>query len=202
MVIRQHDERKVRTLLAQECARLMAEEGVKDFLTAKRKAAGRLGVSKRALLPGNAEIEQALVEYQRLFKANEQPLQLRLLRRTALEAMRFLARFRPRLVGAVLNGTAGPHADVDLHLFADTSEEVALFLLDHAIPFETSERRLRLANGEYANLPVFGFEAGGVDIDLTVFSPGAEREAPRSPVDGRPMRRAGLAEVQALLAGE
>jgi hypothetical protein len=101
-----------------------------------------------------------------------------------------------------LNGTAGPHADVNLHLFADTSEEVALFLLDHAIPFETSERRLRLANGEYANFAVFGFEAGGVDIDLTVFSPGVEREAPRSPVDGRPMHRAGLAEVQALLAGE
>jgi len=202
MVTRQRDESRVRTLLAQECARLMAEEGVKDFLTAKRKAAARLGVSRRALLPGNTEIEQALVEYQRLFKAAEQPLQLRLLRQTAVEAMRFLARFRPRLVGAVLNGTAGPHADVKLHLFADTSEEVALFLLEHTIPFETSERRLRLGNGEYATFPVFGFGAGGVDIDLTVFSRGAEREAPRSPVDGRPMRRAGLAEVQALLAGE
>ena len=202
MVTRQRDESRVRTLLAQECARLMAEEGIKDFLTAKRKAAARLGVSKRALLPGNAEIEQALVEYQRLFKAAEQPLQLRRLRQAALEAMRFLARFRPRLVGAVLNGTAGPHADVNLHLFADTSEEVALFLLEHTIPFEASERRLRLGNGEYASFPVFGFGAGGVNIDLTVFGPGAEREAPRSPVDGRPMRRAGLAEVQSLLTGE
>ena len=202
MVTRQRDESRVRTLLAQECARLMAEEGIKDFLTAKRKAVARLGVSKRALLPGNAEIEQALVEYQRLFKADEQPLHLKRLRQAALEAMRFLARFRPRLVGAVLNGTAGPHADVNLHLFADTPEEVALFLLEHAIPFETLERRLRLGNGEYAHFPVFGFGAGGINIDLTVFGLDAEREAPRSPVDGRPMRRAGLAEVQALLAGE
>lgn len=202
MVTRQRDESRVRTLLAQECARLMAEEGIKDFLTAKRKAAAHLGVSKRALLPGNVEVEQALVEYQRLFKANEQPLQLKRLRQAAVEAMRFLARFRPRLVGAVLNGTAGPHADVNLHLFADTPEEVALFLLEHAIPFETLERRLRLGNGEYAHFPVFGFGAGGVNIDLTVFKVDAEREAPRSPVDGRPMRRASLAEVQALLAGE
>jgi hypothetical protein len=179
----------------------MANEGVQDFLTAKRKAATRLGVSNRALLPGNAEIEQAVLEYQRLFKSAEQPVQLRRLRQVAVEAMQFLARFRPRLVGSVLAGTAGPHAAVNLHLFADTPEEVALFLLEHTIPFETSERRLRLGNGEYACFPVFSFGAGGVNIDLLVFGHEAEREAPRSPVDGRPMRRAGLIDVQALLEG-
>jgi hypothetical protein len=201
MATRQRDESRLRTLLAQECARLMVNEGAKDFLTAKRKAAARLGVSNRALLPGNAEIEQAVLEYQRLFKSAEQPVQLRRLRQAAVEAMQFLARFRPRLVGSVLAGTAGPHAEVNLHLFADTPEEVALFLLEHTIPFEISERRLRLGNGEYACFPVFGFGAGGVNIDLTVFGYEAEREAPRSPVDGRPMRRAGLTDVQALLEG-
>ncbi len=202
MATRQRDESRLRTLLTQECARLMVDEGVKDFLTAKRKAAARLNVPNRAMLPSNADIELAVLEYQRLFKSAEQPAHLRRLRQSAVEALRFLARFRARLVGPVLTGTASAHTDITLHLFADTPEEVALFLLEHTIPFETSERRLRLSNGAYALFPVFGFGAGGCNVDLTVFGRTAEREPPRSPVDGRPMRRAGLTEVEALLEEE
>lgn len=57
-----------------------------------------------------------------------------------------------------------------------------------------------MASGARVCLPVFRFTAGEACIDLTVFGPLAEREAPLSPVNGRPMRRAGLAEVEALLA--
>jgi hypothetical protein len=115
--------------------------------------------------------------------------------------MRFLACFRPKLVGPVLSGAAGAHADIQLHLFADTAKDVLMFLMEHHIPFETAERRLKLGGGEPVCLPVLRFDADEHhQIDLTIFAPLAEREAPRSPVDGRPMRRAGLAEVQALLA--
>lgn len=199
MATRQRDANRVRILITQESARIMAEEGVKDFLVAKRKAANRLGVSNKALLPGNAEIEQALVEYQRLFKGEEQATQSRLLRESALEAMVFLARFRPRLVGAVLTGTASLHTGINLHLFADTAEDVMLFLMEHAVPFETSEQRLKLGQDEYVYLPVFSFGAGDANVDLTVFTPREEFKLPRSPVDGRPMQRADVDEVRALL---
>ncbi len=195
-----HDTPRLKTLMAQECARIMVEEGVQDFRSAKRKAALRLALTDKAALPDNAEIERALLDYQRLFHASRQALHLRGLRETAVEAMRFLARFRPRLVGPVLSGAAGPHADIHLHLFADTPTDVLLFLMEHRIPFDNAERRLRLGNGDPAGLPTFRFDAGGSRIDLTVFAPLAEREAPRSPVSGRPMRRAGLAEVRDLLA--
>lgn len=202
MATRQRDESRLRILLTQECARIMVDEGVKDFILAKRKAAARLNVSNKALLPANVEIEQARLEYQRLFKSTQQPGQLRALREAAVGAMGFFSRFRPRLVGTVLAGTAGPHSDVNLHLFADTAEEVMLFLLEHNIPFESAERRWRLGNGEYAYFPVFSFAAGETNIELTVFSGKAERETPRSPVDGRPMRRASLAELKVLLNEE
>jgi len=194
------DAPRLRILLAQECARLMAEEGVADFRTAKRKAALRMAVTDKGLLPDNQEIERALLDYQRLFQADRQPRHLRELRQAALEAMRFLACFRPKLVGPVLSGTAGLNTPIQLHLFVDTPKEVALFLMEQRIPFVTSERRLKLGNGDQACLPVFRFSAGDHDLDLTVFAPLAEREAPRSPVDGRPMRRAGSVEIQALLA--
>jgi hypothetical protein len=201
MTRRHRDDYRLKSLLAQECARIMAEEGIQNFRAAKRKAALRLAVTDKAVLPDNSEIEQALLDYQRLFHADRQADRLRGLRETALRAMRFLACFRPKLVGPVLSGAAGAHADIQLHLFADTPKEVLMFLLEQHIPFETAERRLKLGGGEPVCLPVLRFSADARhQIDATIFAPLAEREAPRSSVDGRPMRRAGLAEVQALLA--
>lgn len=197
---RPRTDQRLRTLLAQECARLITDEGVQDFRTAKRKAALRLAISDRAVLPDNREIEQALLDRQRLFDADRQQTRLRDLRETALHAMQFLARFRPRLVGSVLSGAAGPHAVIHLHLFADVPEDLTLFLLERHIPFETAEHRLKMADGALVALPAFRFTAGETVIDLTVFGPLAEREAPLSTVNGRPMHRAALAEVQALLA--
>lgn len=199
MTRRHRTNHRITLLLAQECARIMTEEGVQDFGTAKRKAALRLGIPDKAALPDNTAIEQALIDRQRLFHADHQALRLHGLRKTALEAMRFLACFRPRLVGSVLSGAASLHAGIHLHLFAEPAEDVPLFLMEHCIPFKTSERRLKMANGTPLCQPVFSFTADDTPIDLTVFAPLAEREAPRSPLDGRPMRRAGLAEVQALL---
>ncbi|QQS54645.1 MAG: hypothetical protein IPM89_01950 [Candidatus Competibacteraceae bacterium] len=200
MARRRRDTPRLKILMAQESARIMVEEGVQDFRSAKRKAAIRLAVTDKAALPDNAEIEQALLDYQRLFHADRQALRLRGLRETAVEIMRFLGRFRPRLVGPVLSGATGPHVDIHLHLFADTPTDVLLFLMEHHIPFDTTEHRIKLGNGDPVCLPAFRLDADGSCIDLTIFAPLAEREAPRSPVDGRPMRRASLAEVQALLA--
>ncbi len=191
---------RLTALIAQECARLIVDEGVKDYRTARRKAALRLAISDRAVLPDNVAIEQALLDRQRLFHAGRQELRLRGLRETALEAMRFLARFRPRLVGPVLSGATGPHTGINLHLFADTPEEITLFLMEHHIPFEMAEHRLKMASGDPVCLPVIRFAAGETRIDLTVFGLLAEREAPVCPVNGRPMRRAGPTDVQALLA--
>ena len=200
MTRRRRDTSRLKILMAQESARIMVEEGVQDFRSAKRKAAIRLAVTDKAALPDNAEIEKALLDYQRLFHADRQALRLRGLRETAVEIMRFLACFRPRLVGPVLSGATGPHVDIHLHLFADTPTDVLLFLMEHRVPFDTTEHRLKLGNGDPVYLPAFRLEADDSRINLTIFAPLAEREAPRSPIDGCPMRRASLAEVQVLLA--
>lgn len=192
----------MREWLVQEAARIMADEGIKDYLQAKRKAAQHLGAPDTRNMPTNREIQDAVVDYQRLFHADRQPQQLRRLRGLAVEAMEFLAQFRPRLVGSVLDGSAGAYSDINLHVFADTSEEVALFLMDNDIPFETQERRLRFGKDHYADLTVYRFLADGEVVDLTVFGEAGRREPPRSRVDGMAMARAKLDEVRALLAGQ
>lgn len=190
----------MRMRIAQEAARLMSEEGVQDFYVAKRKAAQHLGAPDTRNMPRNQEIELALLEYQRLFGGQQQSGHLRALRESAVEAMRFLAGFRPRLVGSVLSGTASLHADINLHLFADTPEEVSLFLLENNIPFKPGQKKLRIGRESWVEFPAYQFMAGDHPVELVVFPREGRREAPRSPVDGRPMQRARLEEVEALLA--
>ncbi|PWG64811.1 hypothetical protein [Sediminicurvatus halobius] len=195
---RQNRDTRMRELLAQECARIMSAEGVRDFSLAKRKAALRLGAPDTRNLPQNREIQDALLDYQRLFGGVAQQNTLRALREAALEAMTFFERFRPRLVGPVLDGTADDYSEVNLHLFADTPEEVVLFLMEHDIPFDTDERRFRY-DDDYVFLPVYRFVAGETRMDVCVFTERGLRHPPRSRVDGRPMRRANVSEVRSLL---
>jgi hypothetical protein len=67
--------------------------------------------------------------------------------------MRTLVAFTPRLVGSVLAGTATAHSDVQLHLFVDNPEAVALSLLDRGVSHDVGEQRLRLDAERFQNFP-------------------------------------------------
>jgi hypothetical protein len=194
-------QENLRRAIAQEAARVMAEHGVHDFLIAKRKAAERFGVTDSAVLPKNTEIESALAEYQRLFGGSMHERSLHAQRRAALQAMRQLQAFEPRLVGPVLSGTATEHADVQLHLFAESPESVAISLMDQGIRHEITARRVKMNADRVLEYPGVRFEIEDQSIEATVFPTDGIRQAPVSPVDGRPMRRADADELEALLDG-
>ena len=177
----------------------MIEHGHEDYGFAKRKAAERFGVTDLAVLPKNTEIEEALAEHHRLFAPDAHASELSAMRSTALEAMRLLAEFEPRLVGPLLSGTATAHNDITLHLFADTPETVAVKLMDRGIRHEVAERRFRMQRDEIEAFPAVRFMAGSHEVDATIFPLDGIRQSPPGPVDGRPMRRATLAEVEGLL---
>jgi predicted nucleotidyltransferase len=189
----------LRQAVAEEAARIMREQGVDDFLLAKRKAADRLGVTDGSILPRNTEIEAALVAHQRLFAADRHEADLAALRRSALEAMRLMSDFQPRLVGPVLTGTASAHSEINLHLFTESPEAVSIRLEERGVPHEVLERRLRYERDRIVTYPALRFVAGRQTVDAVVFPLDGIRQAPSSPVDGKPMRRASAAEVEALL---
>lgn len=190
---------QMRTRIAHLAARLMAEDGIQDFALAKRKAARQLGAEDTHNLPNNAEVEEALRSYQSLYQGDEQTERLAAMRRQACEVMRLLARFNPHLTGSVLQGTATRHSDINLMLFADSEKEVELFLLNAQVDYQRGEKRYRFADS-YRTVPVMTVHFGGeADVDVAIFSTDDIRSSPRSPVDGRALPRARLAEVEALL---
>ena len=132
---------QLRRAIASAAARLMAEGGVSDYASAKRKAARQLGASDDDALPSNMEVETELRAYQAIFQDDEQHDRIRELRVTALDVMALLTDFRPCLTGAVLDGTASRYAPIEIDLFADSSKDVEIFLLSQEISYTSDEIR-------------------------------------------------------------
>jgi len=189
----------MRQQLAQEAARLIAEEGITDFHIAKHKAAERLHAPQTHNLPRNDEIQAALKQHQRIFMADTQPQQLHQLRQISLKVMSFFKQFEPRLVGAVLDGTANELSEINLHLFADPGEELTLFLLNAKIIFEQCSHKLSMPNGETIEIPDYRLDMYDTPVLLLVFKHNDLRQAPRCPATGRPMQRFGLKKVEELI---
>ncbi len=192
-------ESQMRQRLAQEAARVLIESGSRDFAMAKRKAAEHLSAHATRNLPTNMEVEQALAEYQRLFRSASQPQTLQKLREVAYEAMSFFSNFQPRLVGPVLSGTADTNTAITLHIFSDTYEEVSLLLLNNNIPFENQDKRLRFGHDHYEHYPCIVFFAEQQRIEAIVFPKNQHGLKPLSPIDGKPMQRADIVRVEIML---
>ena len=190
---------RARLMLAQEAARIIVNQGIQDFRVAKIKAAERLGMTDRGSLPGNSEIEQAVSDHLQLFGRESHTNLLRMLRQTALAAMETLSTFAPRLVGPVLNGTAAANSPINLHVFADSPEAVAMTLQAQEIQYRPFDRRLKSRRNHTETFAAFRFMANEAAVEATVFPIDGVRQAPISPVDGKPMRRADESAVRKLV---
>jgi hypothetical protein len=199
---------QLRQLIAQQAARMMAEDGISDYAYAKKKAGRQVGAVDNDVLPSNAEIEEELKLYNALFLSDEQPENLRMLRKNALFTMQLLEKFNPYLTGAVLDGTAGLGAETHIHLFADSLKDVEMFLLNQDIPFQTNEKSYRVMNDgkrdkkgdNRKKVPVFSLEMSTGIIKLSVFEVDEIRTPTKRAADGSNAVRADIASVKLLLS--
>jgi hypothetical protein len=197
----------IRQMIAQQAARMMAEEGVHDYAYAKKKAGRQLGISENSALPTNAEIEEEIRLYHEIYNADEQPFELAKLRKAALMTMQLFERFNPRLTGSVLDGTAGKFAQTEIHLFADSAKEIEIFLLSQQIPFESSEKSFRISDKPSKDkkekvrktVPVFTLETELGLQKLSVFEFDDLRVATKKTSDGSNADRADITELKLLI---
>lgn len=197
------DTERLRLQIAQQAARLISDHGIQDFRQAKMKAAVGLKARGRAALPTNSEIQSALVAHQSLFGAQVHTDRISELRRCALLAMVLLENFSPRLVGPVLAGTAALNAPVNLHVFSDSPEDVLWCVEASGRTVASFERRLKSRRDTPSlAFPGYRFSLDEASIEATVFAYDGLRQAPISPVDGKPMRRASKTQVEALTAAD
>jgi hypothetical protein len=198
--LRNGGQDRKRQLVAQETARIIVTQGIRDYRVAKRKAADRLGFTDHGSLPGNGEIEQAIGDYHLIFGGADHPVLLDRLRSIAVQAMDLLEAWSPRLVGPVLNGTADENSAINLHVFCDSAEAIGTHLDAAGMVHRSFERRLKFRKDRVAVFPGYEFELEHRSVQVTVFPFDGIRQAPLSPVDGRPMQRADRRAVLGLLS--
>ena len=197
---------QLRQLVAQEAARMMAEDGISDYAYAKKKAGRQLGVVDANCLPSNAEIEEEIRIFHELYNSESQPQALRQLRQDALIVMELFQRFNPHLTGSVLEGTASVNSETHIHLFADSAKEVEIFLLNQQIPYDSNEKSYRVRdkgdkkNTDRMRVPMFTLEAPNGLIKLSVFEYDDIRFSTKSPTHGMNAERIDIAGLRALLA--
>ncbi len=193
---RQHSNRHHLAYLA---ARLIAEDGLPDFASARRKVARQQGIRNERDLPDDRAIAAALRSFQALYQPDVQPQRLRDLRALAVRAMTLLQEFDPWLVGPVLTGMAGAHAQVQLHVYSDRVKDLQLFVLGVDLPCQFGEWRGEVG-GRVLQVPMLELMFGPPE--------GQDDDEDQSPVqvilfassDPRQGERARLPQVRRLLS--
>jgi hypothetical protein len=144
-----------RETLAAVAARIIVESQLTDWSLARRKAAEQLGLSARGTaMPSDDEVIAEIKTYHALYGGEAHAEQLQSQRETALEAMRALARFEPRLVGPVAEGWAHEGSDVTIEVFADSAKDVEIELVNLGADVDALEGRdgstqLRIEDAEW-----------------------------------------------------
>ena len=188
------DDGQQRALIAQAAARLIAEHGITDWSMAKRKAARELDLAYGVALPGDDQVEAALVDYHALFSGDEHDAMIRSQREEALTWMHKLAAFSPRLTGGVAAGWATEDSGIRLELDADNAKSVELALINAGLRYRP------LSND--ADGPVeLAVQTLGSGLHVVVRTPDNVRHRPRRERGAREELRLTAKEVE-LLVGD
>lgn len=196
---------RLRRAIATRAAQLMYEGTEKEYFTAKRKVARRLGVDPRHApddLPSNREIRDEVLSLSRQYEGEDERLErLGRMRRDALELLRLLEPFEPRLIGSVCTGHVRRGSDVDVHVFSDALDAVEDVLRAAGERFQVERKRV-VKHGETRHYVHLHVPRGAWEAELTVYPRALTGFPFRSSITGDTIESLALPELEALIARE
>ena len=199
---------QLRARIAEEAAALMYREGVKQYLDAKRIAARRLLGASGARrvrfrprdLPSNGEIRAALLRLAARAEGADRQRRLFAMRAVALETMRALEDFTPRLIGSVASGHIRRGSDIDLHVFTDVEDHLTLRLRD--LGWDHDLDRVAIQKDGTVQEFLHIYLDRGFPVELSVYPRRELRVVTRSSTDGQPIDRVPPDRLEDLLRRE
>ena len=166
-----------RRRVAREAATLLYTSQEKEYKQAKMRAAETLGI--RAL-PGNFEVARELDRIAEEMEGASRKAMLLQMRQEALQIMRKLKAFHPRLVGSVWRGTAHHNSDIDIITFSSDP---------NAILERLREGDFRISRAEWSSVTKKGEKASSFHIHLVLPSGSKVEVVVRSPDRMGPVER-------------
>jgi predicted nucleotidyltransferase len=148
--------KKSKKRVAREAATLLYTSQEKEYKQAKIRAAEILGTR---VLPSNLEVARELDRIAEEIEGTSRKGLLLRLRKEALQLMRCLKAFHPRLVGSVWRGTAHHNSDVDILAFSSDPNAILEKLRD-------SDSRIAMA--EWSSVTKEGTRESSFHIHLVL----------------------------------
>ena len=161
-----------RSIVASRAAEIIMEEGVTDYLFAKKKAAKSLGLLTNDNLPSNHEIDNALKEYRNIFQEQVDSETIVKIKKEALNIMTLFKDFNPHLTGQLLEGLIPKFPKIQINLFTDNLKEVEYILLNKNIAFDIKDKLYqdKLSKKKSTKtIPAFILEGLWFPIELKVY---------------------------------
>ena len=161
-----------RLMVARRAADFIMEEGITDYLFAKKKAAKSLGLLTSDNLPSNQEIDNALKEYQNIFQEEVDSAIINKIKEEALNTMVLFEDFNPHLTGQLLEGLIPKFPKIQINLFTDNIKEVEYTLLNNNITFDVKDTiyQEKLSKKKSTKtIPTFILEGVWFPIELKVY---------------------------------
>lgn len=153
----------VKKHIASMAAEIIIEEGVSDYLYAKKKAAKYLNYNSYQILPSNNEIDEAIRDYQATFPSNN-VADFIFYQDIAIKIMSELKPFNPLITGTLKEGRVTNNQKILINLFTDNFKEIEYFLLSNNYQFKTKDPK-RLDN--FLIKYILFYE--NIETELTVF---------------------------------
>lgn len=180
-----------RARIAAEAARMLARGEASSGERARRKAARKLGIDEPSLQPSDAEVAEALRDYQRLFGEADDLPSLAQLEQAAGEALQHFAGFTPELCGGLAEQPPRREPVIHLLLYVDDPDAPLHRLLEEGIPHRVRRGSLYADGLGALSVDHLELTAGGVDILLTPLPLRCRGAALRRSVHAEPLPRVG-----------
>ena len=155
--------------VAREAATLLYTSQEKEYKQAKMRACETLGIR---VLPSNLEVAKELDRIAEEMEGASRKAMLLQMRQEALQIMRRLEAFHPRLVGSVWRGTAHHNSDIDIITFSSDP---------NAILERLREGDFRISRAEWSSVTKKGEKKSSFHIHFVLPSGSKVEVVVRSP---------------------
>tara|TARA_Y100000768_G_scaffold142629_1_gene106237 strand:+ start:764 stop:1369 length:606 start_codon:yes stop_codon:yes gene_type:complete len=192
-------KKKLKKIIAQETAKIVASHGINNFSDAKYKAAKKLNAETLGCLPSNYEIEKKLKEHYQLYTPKTHEYYIYQMREVAIEIMTLLIDFQTFVVGPVVSGTASYSSNINIHLTSDDVYEVTQILDRNEIKYRFLEKKIKFnkkVNKVFCGLSLL---YRNMIIEIIIFNHRDIKQRPLSRIDGKPIKRLKINSLRTFL---
>ena len=157
--------------VANLAAQMIMEEGIKDYLYAKKKAAKSLGLNEKASLPTNSQIDKAIDDFNKIFNPNIDIEFLQQFKTQALEIMVIFKNFKPHLMNHLSEGIIPKFPEIKINLFADNLKDVEYVLLNSELSYDFKEVKMNNKVGKnlIKSIPTIYLDNLSIPAEIKVY---------------------------------